>query len=102
MELCWSGEPSKRPLLGAIQPVLELIQQKIGKLKQVDALNTQETSSSQINPVLALKESNNQRGAAYNLALKRKPFKITKPVPFHSQFYKISVFPNAYIAMQEF
>ncbi|XP_011348062.1 dual serine/threonine and tyrosine protein kinase isoform X2 [Ooceraea biroi] len=28
MELCWSGEPSKRPLLGAIQPVLELIQQK--------------------------------------------------------------------------
>ncbi|XP_076640363.1 receptor interacting protein kinase 5 isoform X3 [Colletes latitarsis] len=28
MEQCWSGEPSKRPLLGAIIPVLESIQQK--------------------------------------------------------------------------
>jgi len=109
MERCWSGEPSKRPLLGAIQPVLELIQQKAerGKsLEQVDALNLQETSSSkQINPVLALTEPNNQRGAAHSpLPSKRKTHNATKPiVSFHARkLYQIPIFSNMYIPMREF
>ncbi|XP_032691585.1 dual serine/threonine and tyrosine protein kinase-like isoform X3 [Odontomachus brunneus] len=68
MEQCWSGEPSKRPLLGAIQPVLESIQQKAERGKsfqQSDALKLEDTESSseQTNPALALAEPNNQRGA---------------------------------------
>lgn len=68
MEQCWSGEPSKRPLLGAIQPVLESIQQKAERGKsfqQNDALKLEDTepSSEQTNPALALAEPNNQRGA---------------------------------------
>ncbi|XP_020286800.1 dual serine/threonine and tyrosine protein kinase-like isoform X2 [Pseudomyrmex gracilis] len=66
MEQCWSGEPSKRPLLGAIQPVLESIQEKAenGKsLQQLGVSKLQEGSSSyeQANPVLALADPNNQR-----------------------------------------
>lgn len=109
MELCWSGEPSKRPLLGAIQPVLELIQQKAerGKsLEQLDALKLRETSSSeQINPVLALAEPNNQRGAVFSPLLpRRKTFRIMKPVAtFHTtKFYQTGVFSNMFVQMREF
>lgn len=65
MEQCWSGEPSKRPLLGAIVPVLESIQQK-AEAKEALGFSTekmQESSSTDsINPALALAEPYNQRG----------------------------------------
>ncbi|XP_076640362.1 receptor interacting protein kinase 5 isoform X2 [Colletes latitarsis] len=65
MEQCWSGEPSKRPLLGAIIPVLESIQQKAERGKSLQQLTTvklQESSSHLKNPALALAEPYNQRG----------------------------------------
>lgn len=109
MEQCWSGEPHKRPLLGAIQPVLESIQQKAerGKsLQQLDALKLQESSSSgQINPALALAEPNNQRGVATSrFPLKRKAFKmIKKPVCHTPRFFNTTLYPNnLFIPMQEF
>ncbi|XP_025163734.1 dual serine/threonine and tyrosine protein kinase isoform X2 [Harpegnathos saltator] len=76
MEQCWSGEPSKRPLLGAIQPVLESIQQKAerGKsLQQSNALKLEDTvsSSEPTNPALVLAEPNNQRGAPTSPLLPR-------------------------------
>ncbi|XP_014474429.1 PREDICTED: dual serine/threonine and tyrosine protein kinase isoform X2 [Dinoponera quadriceps] len=77
MEQCWSGEPSKRPLLGAIQPVLESIQQKAERGKslqqQSDSLKLEDTESSSepTNPALALAEPNNQRGAAFSLLFPR-------------------------------
>ncbi|XP_076240379.1 receptor interacting protein kinase 5 isoform X2 [Calliopsis andreniformis] len=65
MEQCWSGEPSKRPLLGAILPVLESIQQEAERGKSLQQLNTlklQESSLSGLkNPALALAEPYNQR-----------------------------------------
>ncbi|OAD61097.1 Dual serine/threonine and tyrosine protein kinase [Eufriesea mexicana] len=66
MEQCWSGEPSKRPLLGAIVPVLESIQQKAERSKSLQELSTQrlhECSTNIKNPALALAEPYNQRGA---------------------------------------
>ncbi|XP_039310782.1 dual serine/threonine and tyrosine protein kinase isoform X2 [Solenopsis invicta] len=89
MEQCWSAEPSKRPLLGAIQPVLESIQEKAerGKSLQLGALKLQESSSSeQANPVLALADPNNQRGAVFSpLPPRRKASRTVNPVarPFH-------------------
>ncbi|XP_067212359.1 dual serine/threonine and tyrosine protein kinase-like isoform X2 [Linepithema humile] len=90
MEQCWSGEASKRPLLGAIQPVLESIQQKAerGKsLQELDAQKLHESSAEQIHPVLALAEPNNQRGAVFSpLPPRRKAFRTMNPVtrPFHT------------------
>ncbi|KAF3421974.1 hypothetical protein E2986_05314 [Frieseomelitta varia] len=66
MEQCWSGEPSKRPLLGAIVPVLESIQQKAEANVALQGFSTekiQESSSTDSrNPALALAEPYNQRG----------------------------------------
>ncbi|XP_016771168.1 dual serine/threonine and tyrosine protein kinase isoform X2 [Apis mellifera] len=64
MEQCWSGEPSKRPLLGAIVPVLESIQQKAKRsksLQEVSSDKLQESSTDSRNPALALAEPYNQR-----------------------------------------
>ncbi|CAL7950521.1 unnamed protein product [Xylocopa violacea] len=64
MEQCWSGEPSKRPLLGAILPALESIQRKAerGKSLLLSTQKLQESSSSYSkNPALALVEPYNQR-----------------------------------------
>ncbi|XP_043523937.1 dual serine/threonine and tyrosine protein kinase isoform X2 [Frieseomelitta varia] len=65
MEQCWSGEPSKRPLLGAIVPVLESIQQKAEANVALQGFSTekiQESSSTDSrNPALALAEPYNQR-----------------------------------------
>lgn len=109
MEQCWSGEPSKRPLLGAIQPVLECIQQKAERGKssqQLGTLKLQESSSSeQTNPALALAEPNNQRGAVFSPLLpKRKAFRTVNPVtlPFHTtKFFQMSVYPM-FVPMREF
>lgn len=109
MEQCWSGEPSKRPLLGAIQPVLECIQQKAerGKsLQQLSTLKLQESSSEQTNPALALAEPNNQRGAVFSPLLpKRKAFRTVNPVtlPFHTtKLFQMSVYPHMFVQMREF
>lgn len=98
MEQCWSAEPSKRPLLGAIQPVLESIQQKGERSKSLPlgVLNLQESSSSeQINPALALAEPNNQRGVVFSpLPPRRKAFRTVNPVarPFYkTKFFDVHV-----------
>lgn len=111
MEQCWSAESSKRPLLGAIQPVLESIQEKAerGKSLQLGTLKLQESSSSeQINPALALAEPNNQRGAVFSpLSPRRKAFKTVNPVarpPFHkTKFFHVHVRSmNMFVQMREF
>lgn len=110
MEQCWAAEPSKRPLLGAIQPVLESIQEKAerGKFLQLGALNLQENSSSeQVNPALALAEPNNQRGAVFSpLPPRRKAFRTINPVarPFHkTKFFHVHVRSmNMFVQMREF
>lgn len=110
MEQCWSAEPSKRPLLGAIQPVLESIQEKAerGKSLQLGALKLQESSSSeQTNPALALAEPNNQRGAVFNpLPPRRRAFKTVNPVarPFHkTKLFHVHVRSmNMFVQMREF
>ncbi|XP_014604385.1 PREDICTED: dual serine/threonine and tyrosine protein kinase-like [Polistes canadensis] len=82
MEQCWSGEPSKRPLLGAILPVLESIQRKAERGKSLQQHNElqQNSTSDSINFALALAESHNQRGAIVNLPLiKRRKFRTMKP-----------------------
>lgn len=103
MEQCWSGEPSKRPLLGAVQLVLESIQQKAerGKsLQELDALKLQENSSSgQMNLALALAEPNNQRGAPSTCtALKN----VKRPICHKPRFFNANVYPNMFIQMQGF
>lgn len=110
MEQCWCGEPSKRPLLGAIQPVLECIQQKAerGKsLQQLGTLKLQENSSlEQTNPALVLAEPNNQRGAVLNPLLpRRKIFRIVNPItlPFHKiKFVQMSIYSHMFIQLREF
>ncbi|TGZ46079.1 dual serine/threonine and tyrosine protein kinase-like isoform X1 [Temnothorax curvispinosus] len=110
MEQCWSAEPSKRPLLGAIQPVLESIQDKAerGKSLQLGALKLQESSSSEhTNPALALAEPNNQRGAVFSpLPPRRKAFRTVNPVagPFHkTKFFHVHVRSmNMFVQMREF
>ena len=107
MEQCWSAEPFKRPLLGAIQPVLESIQEKAerGKSLQLGAQKLQESSSSkQINPALALAEPNNQRGAVFS-PLRRKVFRAVNPVarPFHkTKFFQTGICSNIFVQMREF
>lgn len=108
MEQCWSGESSKRPLLGAIQPVLESIQLKAerGKsLQEVDALEVHESSSERTNPVLALAEPNNQRGAVFSpFPPRRKAFRTMNPVtrPFHTtKIFQTGVY-SMFIQMREF
>ncbi|XP_043285538.1 dual serine/threonine and tyrosine protein kinase-like isoform X2 [Venturia canescens] len=68
MEQCWAGDPSRRPLLGAILPVLEWEREKAEKAKSLsehDEFKQQEATSSRESnprsPALALAEPNNQR-----------------------------------------
>lgn len=106
MEQCWSGEPSKRPLLGAIQPVLESIQQKAerGKsLQQTDALKLEDTESSfePTNPALALAEPNNQRGPATSLLFPRVYRAPGAVIPFcHTPRY--FAYPNTFVPLSLF
>ncbi|KAG5319651.1 DUSTY kinase, partial [Pseudoatta argentina] len=109
MEQCWSAEPFKRPLLGAIQPVLESIQEKAerGKSLQLGAQKLQENSSSkQTNPALALAEPNNQRGAVFSpLPPRCKVFRAVNPVarPFHkTKFFQTGICSNIFVQMREF
>ncbi|XP_012142889.1 receptor interacting protein kinase 5 isoform X1 [Megachile rotundata] len=108
MEQCWSGEPSKRPLLGAILPVLESIQRKAerGKsLQQLSTLKLQESTTSDIkNPVLALAEPNNQRGTIISpLTAKRRIIRHVKHPVFHmTNLFQASVCSNLYVQMREF
>lgn len=108
MEQCWSGEPSKRPLLGAIIPVLESIQQKAerGKsLQQLTILKLQESSSSDLkNPALALAEPYNQRGGVISpLPVKRRAIRTVKHPVFHiTNLFQASLCSNLYVQMREF
>ncbi|KAG7188873.1 hypothetical protein KM043_008479 [Ampulex compressa] len=108
MEQCWSGEPSKRPLLGAILPVLESIQRKAerGKsLQQLNALKLQESSAYELkNPALALAEPYNQRGAITSpLPAKRRALRAVKYPVFHmTNIFQTSVCSNLYVQMREF
>lgn len=106
MEQCWSGEPSRRPLLGAIQPVLESIQQKAerGKsLQQSNALKLEDTESSSepTNPALVLAEPNNQRGAATSLLFPRVNRGTGTVIPFcHTPRH--FAYPNSFIPLSLF
>lgn len=106
MEQCWSGEPSKRPLLGAIQPVLESIQQKAerGKsLQQTDALKLEDTESSSepTNPALALAEPNNQRGAPSSPLFPRVCRTTGTVIPFcHTPRH--FAYPNTFVPLSLF
>lgn len=108
MEQCWAGEPFKRPLLGAILPVLESIQQKAerGKsLQQLSELKLQENSTSESeNPALALAEPYNQRGAIVSPpTVKRRNFRTVKPPVFHmTNLFQTSLCSNLYVQMREF
>lgn len=108
MEQCWSGEPSKRPLLGAILPVLESIQRKAERGKSLQQLSTQKlqesSSSDSKNPVLALAEPYNQRGAVVSpVPLKRKIIRPIKHPVFHmTNLFQASVCSNLYVQMREF
>lgn len=56
MNQCWAGNPSKRPLLGAILPVLESIREKAeGKFKKGSLKDER-------NRALSLLEPKNQKG----------------------------------------
>ena len=108
MEQCWSGEPSRRPLLGAILPVLEAIQKKAkqGKLEEFDDFKLDECKSSDCkNNALALLEPNNQRGQVPipSFQQKRKPFKSLKHTLFPTtNVFHTSACSNFYIQMHEF
>ncbi|KZC07132.1 Dual serine/threonine and tyrosine protein kinase [Dufourea novaeangliae] len=108
MVQCWAGEPSKRPLLGAILPVLESIQQKAERGKSIQQLNTlrlQESSSSDSkNSALALAEPYNQRGAAISpRPAKRRALRTVKHPVFHiTNLFQASLCSNLYVQMREF
>ncbi|XP_076284659.1 receptor interacting protein kinase 5 isoform X1 [Lasioglossum baleicum] len=108
MEQCWSGEPSQRPLLGAILPVLESIQQKAERGKSLPQLNTlklqESTTSISKNPALALAEPYNQRGAMTSPApAKRRAIKTVKHPIFHiTNLFQASLCSNLYVQMREF
>lgn len=91
MEQCWSGEPSKRPLLGAIVPVLECIQQKAKRsksLQEVSSDKLQESSTDSRNPALALAEPYNQRGTVVSPPpTKRRTMKVVKYHLFLTNLY---------------
>ena len=108
MEQCWYGEPSKRPLLGAMLPVLESIQQKAEKgksLQQLTPQKLQESSSSDLrNPALALAEPYNQRGAVISPhPAKRRTIRTVKHPVFHiTNLFQTSLCSNLYVQMREF
>ncbi|XP_060823963.1 dual serine/threonine and tyrosine protein kinase [Bombus pascuorum] len=92
MEQCWSGEPSKRPLLGAIVPVLESIQQKAKAKEALQELSTEKSQASSStdlkNPALALAEPYNQRGTVVSPPpTKRRPMSIIKYHLFLTNLY---------------
>lgn len=92
MEQCWSGEPSKRPLLGAIVPVLESIQQKAKRnkpLQEISSDKLQESSTTDSrNPALALAEPYNQRGTVVSPPpTKRRTMKVVKYHLFLTNLY---------------
>ncbi|XP_033323405.2 receptor interacting protein kinase 5 isoform X1 [Megalopta genalis] len=108
MQQCWSGEPSKRPLLGAILPVLESIQQKAEKGKSLRELNTlklpESPASNLKNPALSLAEPYNQRGAVTSPhPAKRRTMKTVKHPIFHiTNLFQASLCSNLYVQMREF
>ncbi|CAK9827332.1 Dual serine/threonine and tyrosine protein kinase [Anthophora retusa] len=108
MEQCWSGEPSKRPLLGAILPVLESVQQKAERGKSLQQLSTQKLQESSSldskNPALALAEPHNQRGAVVSpFPAKRRAIRTVKHPIFHmTNLFQTSLCSNLYIQMREF
>lgn len=108
MQQCWAGKPSKRPLLGAILPVLQSVQQKAerGKsLQEFNSLTRQENSTSESkNPVLALAEPFNQRGAIVSPPpAKRRALRTVKHPVFHmTNLFQTSVCSNLYVQMREF
>ncbi|XP_074110950.1 receptor interacting protein kinase 5 isoform X1 [Cotesia typhae] len=109
MEQCWAGESSRRPLLGAIVPVLELIRDKadIGKFTaEPNALKhhgSSSSSSSMKNPALALAEPNNQRGTTSSPLLKRRHLRPLKYPNLHmTNLFQTSVCSNLYVQMREF
>ncbi|KAK9308949.1 hypothetical protein QLX08_001164 [Tetragonisca angustula] len=94
MEQCWSGEPSKRPLLGAIVPVLESIQQKAEAKEALQGFSTekmQESSSTDSrNPALALAEPYNQRGTVISPPpAKRRATGVVKYHLFLTNLYQM-------------
>ncbi|CAD1477588.1 unnamed protein product [Heterotrigona itama] len=97
MEQCWSGEPSKRPLLGAIVPVLESIQKKAEAKEALQGFSTekmQESSSTDSrNPALALAEPYNQRGTVISPPPAKR--RATGVVKYHL------FLTNLYVQMRE-
>ena len=108
MEQCWAGEPSRRPLLGAILPVLKSIQQKAERGKSLTELNKSKLedtfSAESRDPALALSEPNNQRGRLFSpLPSKRKSLRSIKPSVFPmTNIYHASACSNFYIQLREF
>lgn len=106
MEQCWAGEPSKRPLLGAILPVLESVLEKTEIGKSVDDLDEiKEAGNNETirNPALALAEPNNQRGTTASLHPRRRPLRTLKhPVLHMTNLFNTSLCSNLYIQMREF
>ena len=109
MEQCWAGEPSRRPVLGVILPVLEYVKQKAERgesFEQLDAVRLQESpdaGSEKSNPALALTEPNNQRGAILSPNPRRTPLRNLKHPAIHMTYiFQTSVCSNLYIQMREF
>lgn len=109
MEQCWAGEPSRRPLLGAILPKLESIREQAERGKsilEIDELTQQEDSPRACearNPALALSEPNNQRGATSSPHPRRRPLRTLKrPGLPMTNIFQTSVCSNLYIQMREF
>lgn len=110
MEQCWNGEPSRRPLLGAIQPILESVREKAeqGKsLAEADTSRQPGSSSSSYetmkNPALSLAEPMNQRGSTPSPHIRRRPFRALKhPLIHMTNLFHTSVCSNLYIQMRDF
>lgn len=80
MEQCWSGTPSKRPLLGAILPVLQSIQQKAeNQGKSEESIDSNDVKVTARNNALALLNPNNQRGSEFNPFMKNRQQKSLCP-----------------------
>lgn len=122
MEQCWAGEPSKRPLLGAILPVLESIQAKAERDNSFDPtvprapspLNDDDDDGRQLpngnvrprvylnnniadNTALALlAQSNNQRGeVAVPISRRRKKSAPLMRTPKHPGFAMTNFFQTS-------
>lgn len=123
MEQCWAGEPSKRPLLGAILPVLESIQAKAERNSSFDPAmprtlppvedDDDEGDGEQIpngnvrpriylnnnvtdNKALALLEPNNQRGeVAVPISRRRKKSAPVMRTPKHPGFAMTNFFQTS-------